>query len=126
LFSGGGSGTLMRLAVLRYEVDGASGRIVNLLPFVAITNVGEEAIWTLPGVSKYPVLADADFVWGDGESHFGDHFYNVEVWTFEPSTELYAKVLSYRTSKKYPGGDDAEVKVLVPEREEILRRLAPQ
>lgn len=40
-FSGGGSGTLDSLVILRHE---GVGKIVNLLPFVGITNQGERAI----------------------------------------------------------------------------------
>jgi hypothetical protein len=123
MFSAGGSGTLTRLAVLRYESQGVSGRIVDLLPFVGVTNVSEHAMWTVPNASLYPVLVDADFVWTEGESHFGSHFFRVEAWRFVPKEDRYARAFSYRTSRKYGGGDAAPVRVLGPERGEILRRL---
>ena len=122
-FSAGGSGTLERLAVLRYEGDRGSGRIVNLMPYAGATNVSDRAMWTVPGASKYPILVKADFIWGEGEGHFSQHFYTVEAWCFDPRVVRYAKAFSYRTAKKYDGGDNAPVRVLAPERQEILRRL---
>lgn len=122
-FSAGGSGTLERLAVLRYEEDGGRKRIVNLMPFVGATNVSDRAMWTVPSASEYPILVEADFIWGEGESHFSEHYYTVGAWCFDPKIDRYAKALSYRTAKKYDGGDSATVRVLAPERQEILRRL---
>jgi hypothetical protein len=123
VFSGGGSGTLTRFALLRYASDGGVGRIVNLMPWVGATNVSDWAMWTVPGASAYPVLVHADFVWGDGEVHFDPHFYTVEAWKFDPNADRYIKALEYRTSRKYGGGDHSPIRVLKPEREEIIRRL---
>src|SRR5258708_5019261 len=47
-FSGGGSGSLDELALLRYERDGT---MRNLLPVVQVTEQGEHAIWQLPSIS---------------------------------------------------------------------------
>jgi hypothetical protein len=119
---GGGSGTLERLAVLHYESN-RSGKIVNLMPFVAVTNVSDRAMWTVPSASDYPILVKADFIWSEGEVHFGDHYYTVEAWRFDPRADQYTKAFSYRRTRKYDGGDSAPVRVLAPERQEILRRL---
>jgi hypothetical protein len=124
MFSAGGSGTLTRLAILRYQSgEGKGGILVNLLPYIAVSNVSEHAAWTIPSVSPYPVLVDADFVWGSRETHFASHHYTVEAWRFDTATDRYNKAISYRTSKKYEGGDSGSVSVLAPERAEILRRL---
>jgi hypothetical protein len=125
-FSGGGSGTLTRLAVLRYEYEDGLGRFTNLLPYVELTNVSEHAMWTIPSASPYPVLVHADFIWGNGETHFAPHYYTVEVWRFDTATDRYSKAVSYRTSKKYEGGDSGSISVLGPERAEILRRISTQ
>jgi hypothetical protein len=122
-FSGGGSGTLESLAVLRFDGSLETGKIVNLLPFVGVTNVSDRAMWTIPSASAYPILVRADFIWSDGETHFGLHFYTVEAWCFDPKADRYTKTFSYRTSKRYDGGDNKPVRVLEPERVEILRRL---
>jgi hypothetical protein len=122
-FSGGGSGTLERLAVLRYEPSLDGGKIVNLMPFIGVTNVGDRAMWTIPEASKYPILVEADFIWGKEESHFGRHFYTVQAWCFDSSAGRYVKAFSYCTTGKYDGGDSGPVRVLVAERQEILRRL---
>jgi hypothetical protein len=120
MFSGGGSGTLTRFAVLRYTSE---GKIDNLLPWVGATNVSQYAMWNLPDVSLYPVLVLADFVWGKGETHFDSHLYTVEAWMYDPNADKYVQAFEYNTSKKYSGGDSSPIRVLAPERDEILRRL---
>jgi hypothetical protein len=120
-FSGGGSGTLDSLAILRYE---NAKKIVNLLPFVGVTEQSDRAVWVVPEASNFPILVTADFYWMDGETHFSKHFYTVTAYCFDARGSRYAKAFSYRTSKKYPSLDDVDqVHVLEPEREEILRRL---
>jgi hypothetical protein len=124
MFSGGGSGTLTRLAILRYQSgEGNSGVLVNLLPYISVTNVSEHVMWSIPSVSPYPVLVKADFIWGSGETHFAPHYYTIEAWRFDTATDHYKKAFSYRTSKKYEGGDSRPIAVLGPERAEIVRRL---
>jgi hypothetical protein len=123
MFSAGGSGTLTRLAVLRYQGDGNAAKIVNLMPFVGATNVSEFAMWTVPTASAYPILVHADFVWGDGEAHFDPHLYTVEAWKFDPGADHYVKAFQYQTSQKYAGGDSSPVRVLTPERDQIMSHL---
>ena len=124
-FSACGSGTLERVAVLRYEaVDG--GRIVDLMPYVAVSNVSDRAMWSVPEASPYPLYVQADFEWKETESHFGEHFFGVEVWRFDPAKSMFERALRYRTAKRYGGGDGGHVRVLVPERTEILRRLGAE
>jgi hypothetical protein len=79
-FSGGGSGTLDSLSILEYE---SGGKIVNLLPFVGVTNQSERAVWSVPEVSRFPILVTADFDWMDGETHFTRHFYTVSAVLFQ-------------------------------------------
>lgn len=123
-FSAGGSGTLTRFAMLRYEEDRGGERIVNLLPYTGVTNESEQAIWRISRVSKYPILIEADFIWGEGETHFDSpHFYTVQAWTFNPKSDRYLKAFSYKTSKKYSGGDSTPIEVLKSERGRILQLL---
>jgi hypothetical protein len=121
-FSGGGSGSLDSFAILRYK---GNGKIVNLLPFVGVTNQSDHAIWFVPQVSNFPILVTADFIWMDGETHFAKHFYTVSAYRFDDQKGRYIKAFSYRTSKKHAGLDDEtdQVNVLGLERENILRRL---
>ncbi|WP_414441760.1 hypothetical protein [Burkholderia sp. 22PA0106] len=119
MFSGGGSGMLERVAVLRHAAD---GRIENLMPEVTATDIADRAMWNVPEVSPYPVFIRADFIWGDGEDHFGQHVFGVDGWTFDPGVHQYRKVFSYRTVRRYARGDQDD-HVLKAEREEILRRL---
>jgi hypothetical protein len=118
MFSAGGSGTLERLAMLRYD---GSGRISNLLPYVGVSNISDRAMWSVPDASRYPVLVIAEFIWSDGEVHFSPHYFAVEAWRFDPKINRYSKVFSYRTTRKYDC--NPSVRVLEPERQEILRRL---
>ncbi len=120
MFSGGGSGMLERVAVLRYTAD---GRIENLMPEVTATDIADRAMWNVPDVSPYPVFVRADFIWGDGEDHFGQHVFGVDGWRFDPAVHQYRKVFSYRTQRRYARGGDDDDHVLKAEREEILRRL---
>ncbi len=121
-FYGGGSGALDSLAILRYE---SGGKIVNILPFVGVSNQSERAMWNIPEASSFPILVTADFDWDmDDETHFSKHFYTVCAYRFDSQSGQYREAFSYRTSKKYPGLDEADgVHVLNPERTEILRRL---
>ncbi len=119
-FSGGGSGMLERVAVLRY---GADGRIENLMPEVTETEVADRAMWNLPDVSPYPVFVRADYLWGDGETHFEAHRFRVDAWIFDPATQRYRRAMTYDTTRRYDRGDGDD-KVLKVERDEILRRLA--
>ncbi|KVE05816.1 hypothetical protein [Burkholderia anthina] len=120
MFSGGGSGMLERVAVLRV---GANGKIENLMPTVTQTETADRAMWSLPQVSPYPLFVRADYVWGKDENHFGQHFFEVDAWMFDPAANQYVKRFSYRTSKRYDRGEGAD-HVLTAERPEILRRLA--
>lgn len=122
MFSAGGSGTFRRLAVLRY--DEAEGKIVNLLPWVGVTNLSQFAIWNLSQVSPYPILVIADFVWGAGESHFDSpYFYAVGAWKFDPGRDRYVKAFEYETLQKHDGGNSAPIRVLQSERPQIVQRL---
>ncbi|KAG8150103.1 hypothetical protein [Burkholderia catarinensis] len=119
MFSGGGSGMLERVAVLRY---GANGKIENLMPKVTATEMADRAMWKVPEVSPYPLFVRADYVWGKGESHFEAHFFDVDAWVFDPATSQYEKRFSYRTTRRYDRGEGSD-HVLSAERGEILRRL---
>ena len=123
-FSAGGSGSLDELAILSF--DAKKRTLTNLLPYVALTNVSDRAMWKLPDASPYPVLVTADFLWNfdQGETHFAPHRFTVEAWRMNFTSGHYEQVVKYTTAKKYDGGDSAPVRVLAPERAEILRRLA--
>jgi hypothetical protein len=118
-FSGGGSGTLTKFEIIRSE----GTYLVGVLSGVALTNVSDFKIWHEPSISPYPLVVSADFVWGKGETHFARHFYVVEVRRYDPVEREYMRVLSYRTSRKYSGGDSTPIRVIAPERVHILRRL---
>ena len=121
-FSGGGSGTLTRYAILRKD----GSHLINLLPEVALTNNSDHAIWNEPELSKYPLFVTADFIWDfkTGETHFNKHLFNIEVWQFDLAKDHYVRAPSYTTKKKYYGLDAGDsIVVIAPERSEIVRRL---
>jgi hypothetical protein len=93
---------------------------------VAVTNQSQRQMWSLPEVSSYPVLLTVDFHWdfAANETHFARHFYEVTAYRYEPSRDCYVETFTYVTKKKYPGLDETDrIRVLGPERDEILRRL---
>lgn len=122
MFSGCGSGTLTKFALLTVEM----GELVNLLPEVELSNQSEYTFWSLPQLSSLPVLATADFIWDfdAGETHFAHHRFGIEAFVFDTKSGRYVQRASYETRKKYPGLDDAdEIKVLGLERATIVAKL---
>ena len=120
-FSGGGSGSLESLSLLRC---GSDGRILNLLPFIALSEQSDHAAWQLPEISKYPILVTADYDWTKGETHFARHYYEVSAYELDPGTDRYVRLFRYRTALKYASLDEADtIHVIEPERSNILHRL---
>lgn len=95
-FSGGGSGTLTRYAVVRKDAHG----IGNILPPLALTNQSELEVIDQPSLSPYPLIATADFIWAAGESHFSRHRYDVNVWEYDPAGMQFKSALRYSTNRK--------------------------
>jgi hypothetical protein len=123
-FSGGGSGILDSLALLKY---GRDGKISDLLSGVYLTEQSDRRIWILPQLSNMPVLATADYIWGNGESHFASHFFTVSLYVFDVNTQQYVKQITYVTGHKYPSLDERRsIQVLQSERATIVARLAGQ
>ena len=126
MFSGGGSGTLTRYAVLREDCAGPVTHLTNVLPYVALTNNSDHAVWNESEISPYPLLVTADFIWDfdAGETHFSQHRFTIAAWRYNPAKDVYVLALSYKTAKKYDGLDASDsINVIAPERPEILRRL---
>ena len=122
-FSACGSGSLERITVLRY-VAGDGSRIVNLMPYVAVSNVSDRAMWSVSAVSSYPLYVQADFEWHGNEPHFGAHFFDVEVWALRSSeVDICACPCVIEQRSATTGETAGHVRVLVPEQAEILRRL---
>jgi hypothetical protein len=119
----GGSGILTTLALLVSR----EGRLVNLLPDVALTNQSEYRFWNEAAISDTALFVTADYVWGENESHFGRHRYRVTTYSFSKELQEYAIRDEYLTLKKYAGYDQAEtITVLEPEKQEVLSRLRRQ
>lgn len=113
-FSGGGSGTLRQISFWRYEKATDSFSQAGL---VTLTEQGEYKL-----VDR--VLITADARWGEGESHFSPHRFDITVYRYAPGSG-YAKAFSYLTDKKYPSLDDTDtIDVISYELPEIKKRLA--
>jgi hypothetical protein len=129
MFSGCGSGTLTDYSLLTIQ----KGEFVNLLPHVRLTNQSEYKFWDQQEVSKLPVLVTADFIWNfgnpkdpntPGETHYGDHRYQIDAFDFDAKSGRYAKAVVYTTSGKYAGEDsEGPMQVLEAERPQILDKL---
>ena len=111
-----------RLALLRYE---GAGHLVNLLPYISVSFQGERAMWTLDDISPMPVLVMADLYWDFDakETRWDDHRYFVEAYRYDAASGRYVFLFKYLAKKKYESGDSKPVRVLGPERDEIMRRL---
>ncbi len=91
MFSGGGSGTLTRYAVLREDCAGP----VTHLDAHSIVQAkltlhgldGAHAVWNEPEISPYPLLVTADFIWDfdAGETHFSQHRFTIAAWRYNPA-----------------------------------------
>ena len=72
-----------------------------------------------------PVVAFAEFNWGEGEAHYGDrHFYTVTAYAFDPKVHRYTRRIKYATSQKYSDGDgEKPLNVLESEKDMIVSKL---
>jgi len=121
--SASGSGSLKLLALLHLR----NGNLEDLLPSVRISEQGEYRLWREPSVSKMVLVVTADYLWGDGETHFSRHRFKVSTYAFGTSASSYLLCDEYVTSKKYPSLDEADkITVLEQEKPEILARLRRQ
>lgn len=125
MFSGCGSGTLTDYSLLTIK----NGDFVKLSPKIQLTNQSEYQLWHLSQVSQFPVLVTADFIWDfKTETHFSRHRYKIHAYTFNPAINKYVEKISFSTTKKYPGLDEAgQTEVLSAEKaaiEDHFRQLA--
>jgi hypothetical protein len=119
-YSGGGSGLLTRLSMLRYSA--AKNALEDLLPETTVSEVSNYELWQIPEMSPYPLLVTANMYWdfGEQETHFDPHRFAIRVLTYDAKTGKYRQCLSYRTARKYNSEDPI---VLKPEHAAILHRL---
>jgi len=100
----GGSGGSDEFVLLRYEQNA----IKNLLPPLTLTNQSDHALWSIPSLSSMPLLVTADFLWQDGEVHYGSHYFEICAYRYDPQTAKYRRVIKYRTHLKYKGFDNSD------------------
>ena len=120
--SGGGSGSLHLLALLE---PGAGSNLENLLPpGLSVTEQGEYRFWDEPSISDTALLVVADYVWGDGETHFSAHYFRISSYVFNSESRHYELRDEYITGKKYPSLDEVDsITALEQEKPEVLGRL---
>jgi len=89
-----------------------------------VTEQGEYRFWGEPSVSDTALLVLADYVFGDGETHFSAHSFRIDSYVFSSEVRHYQLRDEYVTSKKYPSLDEVDsITVLEQEKPEVLRRL---
>ena len=121
-FSGGGSGSLRLVTLWSYdkEVEG----FVNVLPIVAISEQGEYKMLPRSKNIRRDVLVTADYVWGERETHFSAHHYQIKVYRYT-TTGKFVLVGTYVTKRKYKSLDDVDkIDVIRHELENVRRNLA--
>jgi len=112
-FYGNGSGSLRQISFWRYEKTTDSFSQAGL---VTLTEQGEYKLLD-------QMLITADERWGEGESHFSPHQFDVTAYRYTPASG-YAKAFSYLTARKYPSLDDVDtIDVISHELPEIKKRL---
>lgn len=121
--TGGASGLAIHFALLR---PGTGRDLQDLFPEdVSVSNQGQHSFWRETPISDAPIFVTADYVWGPGEGHYGEHRYMISAYVHTPSSPFddgfYFLEDRYMTVHKYDleGGAD----VLASERQEILARL---
>ena len=119
--SGGVSGWMRKVDILKTETHGGKQLESLLGGGVVLSNQSEWRLWSEPSISSKKILVAADYVWGDGESHYGPHRFKVSVYVFGRTTPVYFLQDEYMTMKKYD--TDSGEDVLRAERLEIFARL---
>ncbi|MEP7352080.1 MAG: hypothetical protein ABI824_02500 [Acidobacteriota bacterium] len=122
----GGSGYSIHFALLR---PGKGQVLQNLLPGeMSISNQSEHALWSDASISDSPIFLTADFEWGPGEAHYGDHRYMISAYVRKPNDVLledpkyYYLEDRYLTLRAYPFWEKNRA-ILASEKPEILARL---
>jgi hypothetical protein len=121
--SGGVSGWAMHFALLRPR-EGTDLEDL-FLSDTSISNQGESAFWSDPGISGAQFFVTADYVWGPGESHYSPHRYIISAYVQKRSSDFegshYYLEDRYMTTRSYD--QDAGDHVLASEKPELAVRL---
>jgi hypothetical protein len=116
--SGGGSGSLKLITFWLPDIE--NGSMERLLPLIAITEQGEYRL--LKGKKGQSVLVTADYIWGDGETHFSPHKFKIKIYHFSQAQKAFVLRNEYTTGRTYKSLDDAdEIDVITPELDYIKK-----
>jgi hypothetical protein len=115
----GGSGSLNYLTLWVYKRE--TKEFVNIVPKVLFTEQGEYRLFSKEkGVEG--ILVIADYVWGDGETHFSQHRYKIEIYKFVNNSKSFVLYKEYTTKSKYTSLDETdEINVIMPELKKIKK-----
>jgi hypothetical protein len=102
-FSGGGSGLGEQISLWTYDQKGDS-----FWPALIITSNEsiQYKVISTGQLAGYVICADAVWQSDKGEAHFAAHQFEIAVYRL--SGQFYLKVLSYLTTQKYGGEDEAK------------------
>jgi hypothetical protein len=117
---GSGASTIVALLVPK------SGRLVDLLPAsCTVSELSQYQFWNAPAISKMALFVTANFVWGNDETHFVAHHYQVSIYTFDPQKGIYVLRTQYVTVAKYGTGQQfaAPSDLLQREQPRIIAKL---
>ncbi len=93
-------------------------------PDMSFANQSQHAFWKEPSISRTPIFLVADYIWGPGEGHYGDHRFMISAYfpaDWYPDGGLtYYLADRYMTTRSY---DLDKSDILTTERPEILARL---
>lgn len=94
-------------------------------PDLSVSELNEYRLWSEPSISSMALLVVADYVPGEGESHYGSpHRFPVATYTFNARTHRYQLRDQYLAATRYPSLDEAdEIRVLEQQRPRVLARL---
>jgi len=115
--SGGVSGFAVHVALLR--PGGAKTLESVLAPPIELSNQSQTVFWSEPDLSDSKVFVTANGLWAPGESHYGEHRYEISAYLWEEL--FYGLADRYITSRWYDS--DPKSDVLGSERPEIIARL---
>ena len=118
-YSGSGAELLWTLLVLDDD-----GIWKNLFPEITTSNQNEHLFWHSAALSPYGIFSVADFIWGEHDTHFGPHRYQVKSYTYCQKSGKYVQADEFTTPQEFPQVDEtAGISVIRPELPKIQRRL---
>jgi hypothetical protein len=112
-YSGGGSGSLSHILLCVF--DKQMNKFVNILPNIAISELGEYLILRGYGEPLDGTLVVADYIWGKDETHFSPHKFTIIVYQYNQHAKIFEQIGRYMTKRKYENSESDD-------RTEVIRQ----